>query len=430
MSIPIKIPEELLHFVWRSKLMNLNGLETQDSQALTILNFGQYNTNAGPDFLEGSIRLEETTWYGQIEMHVNASDWKKHNHNDDPAYDNVILHVVWNYDVDIVRKDGSIIPTLSLQGLISDDILTNYESLISAKDWIPCQHHLKTLDKGFVPFWLSRLSIERVEHKTTWLKTIWLASNKDWDQTFYVGLCAAFGLKVNKDAFIRLAKTIPLRLLLKYIDTLNQVEALLFGGSGLLNNTEIENEYITNLSKEFHFLKQKHHVREIEAVNWKFSKLRPNNFPTVRIAQLAKLLNHHPRLFSELLHTNTPEEIFQYFDVSIEDGFWHNHYTFKSESTPKSKSIGQTLKVSIIINLIVPMLFLYGKELDEQEYCDASINLLESLNPESNAIMDHWKALGITPENAKESQALLELKNNYCTYKQCLQCQIGYKIIT
>ena len=430
-SPEVKIPEELLHFVWRSKLIDLNGLHTTNGHGILILAFGHYNTNSGPDFLNGSIKLGTTTWYGQIEMHVNSSDWNKHNHNHDPAYDNVILHVVWNYDADIKRKDDTIIPTLCLKGLIDSKIIENYHSLAAAETWVSCQQQLPKLDLGFVPLWLSRLSVERIESKTAWLRDIWIASGKDWDQTFFVGLSAALGLKVNKDAFKRLAEVIPLSLLNKYSDNLHQLEALLFGGSGLLTNVKIDSDYTATLSKEFAFLNQKHQLTTMSAVNWKFSKLRPVNFPTIRIAQLARLIYARPRLFSNILTARTVEEIVGYFDISIVDGYWHDHYTFKQEpSAKKAKTIGKTLKESLVINLIVPLLFLYGKELDDQRYCDTSLDLLESIKPESNAIINNWSDLGIKAQNAKESQALLQLKNNYCSQKQCFKCQIGYKIIT
>lgn len=420
--------EDLLHFAWRLKRFDLSDLHTTDGQAIEILHFGEANRHAGPDFLNARIRIGTTLWAGNVEMHLNASDWMQHRHGEDRSYDNVILHVVLRDDCTIFRPGGEKIPCLEMKKRIPNKVSRIYKSLLDNEYWIPCQHQFFRVAQSVKELWLDRLLVERLEAKTSQIAIYLQQTNNDWEVSFYYLLARNFGLRVNAEPFEQLARSLPLTLLQKYKDSLFQLEALLFGQAGLLDR-EFEEEYPQKLQAEFRFLKHKHRLSPITSGHqWKFLRMRPANFPTVRIAQFAMLIHRSAHLFSKMLAARNVSEIVNMFSLKISN-YWQDHYNFDKISKSRTKSLGKTAIELLIINTIAPVLFIYGKRRKEERFQERALQLLEELPPEKNHVIDQWKALGVKVESAFASQALLELKNNYCDEKACLQCAVGSALL-
>jgi hypothetical protein len=433
--------EEFLHYLWRTRRFDTNNLKTTSGEPLTILQFGEYNTHAGPDFLNAQIRINDMTWAGSVEMHVKASDWLLHKHESDDAYRNVILHVVYEDDMPIKRSNNSEFSEdtegyacLSLQHRFAAEVYQQYWEWVHTEHWIPCYASFFKVDEFTKTMWYERLLVERLEQKTEAIATS-LANNKgDWEETFYQHITRNFGLKVNTEPMEQLARTIPHRLLAKYKNNLFQIEALLFGQSGLLEKP-LKDEYPNILKKEYAFMQLKHNLMPINAVTWKFMRMRPANFPTIRIAQLAALIFKSSHLFSKVLDCEHITDIEKLLDVKIGD-YWQTHYVFDilekegedpsvSEGSKGQKSLGKEAKSLLIINTIVPFLFYYGAYKKEEIYKDRALQFLENLQPEKNSIIEKWSDMGVKVQSAYNTQALLQLKNEYCTKKRCLECAIG-----
>ncbi len=428
--------EDLLHFVWRTRRFDFQQLTTTEGAAINIQHFGEHNTHAGPDFHNAKIQIGETLWAGNVEMHLKSSDWNRHKHSNDRAYDNVILHVVLEEDEPIfrdrapnsLRESGERIPCLELKKRIDNKLSKTYLKLLHSEHWIPCQHHFFEVSDLKKTLWLDRLLVERLEVKTQAIANRLEQNKNHWEETFYQFLARNFGVKVNNDAFEQLARATPLIHLSKHKNDLFQIEAMLFGQSGLLEK-EFEDDYPNHLKKEYQFLKTKYQLEPIAAVNWKFLRLRPANFPTIRIAQFARLIYQSAGLFSKILEIKSVEEVEKLFKLELSD-YWKTHYTFDKESPQKSKKLGKTAIHLFIINTIAPFLFLYGKWKKEESFKDKALELLEQLKPEKNSIINGWKDLGLEPESANQTQSLLQLKNEYCNKKRCLECQIGAAILS
>ena len=419
--------EEFLQFIWKYGLFNKNDLKTTDGKSVEIISKGQSNSDSGPDFFNAKIRIGETIWAGNIEIHQKSSHWFQHRHDTDAAYDNVILHVVEMHDKQVQVKNHEI-PTLVLR--YPDEILENYENLLRSKQWIACENQLPKVDPFILRFWFSSLMIERLESKTGDILAILEQNKNNWNETFYQLLARNFGMKTNALPFEMLAKSLPLQILSKHKNDLFQIEALLFGQSGLLNEALLGDDYFLALRNEYSYLYKKYNLSGIEAHLWKFMRLRPINFPTVRIAQLAMLIHRSSALFSHILETESPEELRKLFDVRASE-YWDTHYRFNKTSTEdQPKVLGETAFNNLVINTIVPMLFVYGDQHLDQAMKDRALSLLEKLVPEENQIIRKWNESGIESRSAFETQALLQLKNNYCDAKRCLNCQLGAKIIT
>jgi hypothetical protein len=419
--------EEFLQFIWKQGLFNKTGLKTTDGRLVEIINTGQPNTDSGPDFFNAKIRIGETTWAGNIEIHQKSSHWYRHHHNTDAAYDNVILHVVELNDSPVLIKSQAL-PTLVISYPI--EILENYEQLLRSAKWIPCEEQLSKYDPFLIRFWFSALMIERLQSKTGDITAILEQNKNNWNETFYQLLARNFGMKTNAVPFELLAKSLPLQILSKHKNDLFQIEALLFGQSGLLNETLLGDDYFLSLRKEYSYLYKKYSLNGMESHLWKFMRLRPINFPTVRIAQLAMLIHHSSALFSRILETENPEDLRKLFDVKA-SAYWDTHYSFNKISKDNHpKSLGKTAFNNLVINTIAPLLFVYGDQHLDQGMKDRALLLLEKLEPESNQIIRKWEELGIESRTAFETQALLQLKNKYCDHKKCLNCQLGAKIIT
>lgn len=420
--------EDFLHFLWRTRRLDLDNLTTTNGDPVQILNFGSHNANAGPDFLNAKIKIGETIWAGNIEIHVRSSEWKIHGHQFDKAYDNVILHLVYEEDEIIKRsKTNECIPCLELRERIPKNIIYKYEKLQHNEHWIPCHHHFHTVAEWTKNLWLDRMVVERLERKTEDIARVLTVNKNNWEETFYRFLAKNFGLKVNAFPFEMLAQSLPLLTLLKHKDNVLQIESLLFGQAGMLAE-DFEETYPQQLKKEYTFLKNKHQLTAIPVQSWRFLRMRPANFPTIRLAQFSALMSSSAHLFSKILEVETVKDIEALFQISPQE-YWKTHYTFDKISEEKTKKLGKSTVHLLIINTIVPFLFLYGKQKAEEDYKNKALRLLEELKAEKNLITKGWQQLGMKPDSAYQSQALLELKNEYCTHKKCLTCAIGAKIL-
>jgi len=418
--------ESILHYVWQHKLFTAHDLSTTNGELVEVIDVGQYNTDAGPDFFNAKIRIGDTLWAGNVEIHTRSTDWNKHNHQLDKAYDSVILHVVDFADVDVYRIDGAQIPQLKL--VYPKYIETNYEKLKSEQKWIPCEDKIGLVPDIFIQSWKTALLTERLESKMLAITNLLSENNQHWEETFYITLARNFGFGTNSQAFESMAKSIPLSVLGKHKDQLFQLEALLFGQAGLLNEG-IMDEYTAKLKLEYEFLRSKFALQPIEASQWKLLRLRPDNFPHVRIAQFAALIHSSSKLFSKMVDNPNVDYLKSIFACKP-SSYWQTHYLFAHESAKKSKNLGNQSINGILINTVVPFLFCYAHQKNIQDMKDKALQILEQIPGERNAIVSGWQELGLTTESAYDSQALLQLKKQYCDEKKCLRCRIGHKVLT
>ncbi len=427
MNTPEIIPEEFLQYIWENRLFSVDNLQTVNGEPLEIINAGKRNTDSGPDFFNAKIKIDDTIWVGNIEIHKNASDWNKHNHQSNKAYNNVILHVVENSDQPVLRDNLEEIPTLIFK--YPQQLKTNYQNLLNAKTWIACENQFHKIDPIILQLGFNRLMIERLENKTDEILSRLQHNNNDWNTTFYQTLARMFGFKVNAVPFELLAKSLPLEVLAKHKSSLFQIEALLFGNSGLLNDQLLGDEYYLNLRNEYSFLYKKYQLKGIESHLWKFMRLRPGNFPTVRISQFAALIHRSHGLFSKIIEIEDLNILKKLFKVEASE-YWNSHYSFNKKSTRNSiKELGETSVDMLIINVVIPFLFVYGEKQNKEFLKNRALEFLEQLPSEQNSIIEKWGKLGVNARSAFESQALLQLKNKFCERKKCLNCQIGVKLV-
>jgi hypothetical protein len=409
------------------KLLYNGNLKTSSGENVQIITSGEHNTDAGPDFLNAKIRIGETLWAGNVEIHLKSSDWNLHNHQSDKAYDNIILHVVFEHDHTINRADGSSIPCLEIKNHFDPGLYNTYQTLMQSVSRIPCGHHLPGVEKIIISNWLHRLMIERMEEKVQSILSALEENHHNWEETFYQFLAQAFGAKVNSAPFRILARLLPVKILAKHKNNLFQLEALLFGMAGFLDE-KFSDDYPNQLKKEFTFLRKKLALQPLKKHLWKFLRLRPANFPTIRLAQFATLIYKSSHLFSKILETEDVKSIAAFFDVEA-SAYWVDHYRFDKTSGKRKKTFGSTATDLLLINTIAPFLFVYGKLRGEEIFITRSIGLLENISAEKNNIINGWQELGITANSAFETQALLQLRNNYCKNYRCLDCAIGHKVL-
>jgi len=418
--------ESILHYVWQNKLFTAHDLQTTDGEKLEVVDVGRINTDAGPDFFNAKIRIGETLWAGNVEIHTNSTDWYKHNHHSDRVYDSVILHVVLHADAEVYREDGDRIPQLALKYPGQIDI--NYEQLFSDLKWIPCSDKINSVPSIFIQSWKSALLTERLEQKMNAIELLLKDNNQHWEEAFYITLARNFGFGTNSQAFESLAKSISIAVLSKHKDNIIQLEALLFGQSGLLTS-EKQDDYSRNLKKEYEFLKTKYGLTPIDGSQWKLLRLRPENFPYVRIAQFAGLIHTSTKLFSKIVEHPEIESLQKLFDCEPSN-YWKSSYLFSNVSTLHIKKLGIQSINGIIINTVIPFLFCYASHKNNEDLRDKSIRLLEEIPAEHNSIINGWHKLGMMCESAFDSQALLQLKKVYCEQRNCLRCRIGLKVLT
>ena len=413
--------ERLLQFIWQFQYFDKKVLTTIDSELIQVIFVGQYNINQGPDFSNAKIKIGNTTWAGTVELHIRTSDWKKHQHQNDKNYDNVILHVVWEDDG--MKSD---IPVLELKGRVSKILLQRYEDLMNANSFIPCEKSIHTVRDITWKSWKDRLLIERLLRKATIVETYLQQNNYHWEETFWWLLAKNFGIKVNAEAFESIAKSISINILAKHKSQIHQLEALLLGQAGLLEK-KFTDEYPKLLQREYKFLKEKYKLKPIhQPVH--FLRMRPGNFPSIRLAQLAMLITESNHLFSKIKDTSAVKDVIKWFDATAND-YWHYHYRFDDESAFMKKNLGAAMIDNIIINTVAPVLFAYGTYHDENQYKEKALKWLGETTAEKNSITKGFQKLGIENQNAFDSQALIELRNEYCTKKRCLDCGVGNKIL-
>ncbi len=421
------IKEEFIHYIWRTKQFDLRDLKTISGRPIIIKSFGEYNHNAGPDFLNAVISIDEVTWAGHIEMHIRSSDWLRHLHSQDPAYDSVILHVVLDYDAPIMKESGEEIEALNLHDRIDAQLAAKYQALINTSSWIPCDSMISEISPISKMSMLSRCLADRLMDKSNLVLQRLNENQNDWSETLYQYLAWALGLSVNGDNMLILAQKTPYKTVLKHSDQLPQIEALLFGQAGMLTSPD-QDEYTEFLHKEYMFLAKKYGLTPMRAVQWKYMRMRPGGFPTIRIAQLAKLIHTIPNI-DQILFDESQKNISERLIIQLDRGYWHSHYRFGPEPKKRIKTIGQDKRESIIINAIAPVLYAYGRWKNQETSKDRAINLLESLRPENNSIIKQWRKRNVSIENAADSQAALQLKKHYCAKMKCLDCSIGHKVL-
>lgn len=419
--------EEFLWHIWKFRLFDNKELETTSGDKITILRVGEHNTDSGPDFFNARIKIGETQWAGNVEVHINASDWHKHKHITDKTYDNIILHVVYEADEKLFRKSGEAIPTLELRDRIPQNIYGKYLQFKSSKDWIPCEKQVSSVDKFTLNNWLDRLLVERLERKATTIADSLKQNKNNWEETFYQVLARNFGQKINSEPFELLAKALPVPVLVRHKNNLMQIESLLFGTAGFLDK-DFKEDYPKKLKREFKFLKSKFKLKPIDCSLWKFMRLHPPNFPTIRISQFANLIYKSSHLFSKILDANSVKDVLQLLSTETTE-YWQTHYRFDKTSPKRKKKLGSGSINTLIINTIIPFLFVYGKEKGDEKYCDRALAFLEKMEPENNSIISKWKSIGVPAKSSYETQALLQLKNEYCSKKLCLQCGIGNALL-
>ena len=413
--------EEFLYYLWENRLLS-SKLQTTEGEQVEVVATGYRNTDSGPDFLEARIRIGDKLWAGHVEIHVKASDWTRHRHESDKAYRNVILHVV--YENDTKATD---LPTLELKGHFDETLFTNYQRFISAKTRIPCENSIAKVSPFTRLSWLDRMAVERLESKSKAINKFLNANQFDWEDALYKLLMRYFGLKVNNEAFEYLSNILPLKILQKHTDNLLQVEALLFGCAGLLEG-EFDEEYPQLLQREFTVMKAKFNLLVMPTERFKFMRMHPGNFPTVRLAQIAQLIHKNGPLFAKIREAKTMEEVKMLFDVAASE-YWETHYRFDAPSETKPKHLGDSTANILIINAVVPLLFCYGKLHKDDTFCDTAIQFLEAIPAEDNAVIRHFAQCGITVQNAMQTQALLHLFNMYCKRKRCLECRMGHVLM-
>ena len=421
--------EALLHYIWRHRVYNSETLVTTTGSPVFIIDPGIHNTNAGPDFFNAKIRIDNEIWAGNIEIHSRASDWVKHGHHTDKAYNSVILHVVEHSDADIRTENGHIVPQLVLQ--IPEKTKESYDHLLNKNALVSCLTQIKDIPKLYLTDWINSLLIERLKRKTDDLHKLLKDYNNNWGEVFYITLSRNFGFGINNDAFERLAKNLPVKYILKHKDSVLQTEALFFGQAGLLNEQNVENQddYYLSLKKEYDFLRQKFNLKPLEGHIFKSLRIRPNNFPHIKIAQLVALIRSQDVLFSNMLESDDISTLRNLFISELSD-YWQTHYLFGKTSSKKKKMIGMSAQNIILINTVVPILFAYGEAKNQPQIQEKAIRLLEQIKPESNYIVNEFTKSGITPYNAGDSQALIQLQKEYCEKKKCIFCRIGHKLLS
>lgn len=423
---PIK--EDFLHYLWRTKKILPHHLQTTDGRMVDVIDYGMYNTESGPDFFNAKIKINDTIWAGNIEMHIFSSDWKKHGHQYDKAYDNVILHVIYEDDaITPVKVNDQIIPTIVLKGKIPKTYLDNYLHLIQSTTKIPCQAMIKNIDEAKIDLWKYSLSIERIHQKSLIVGEVLHATGQDWEETLYIMVARYFGSKVNTEPFEILARSLPLSIINKNKNKRESIEALLFGQAGMLS-ANYKDDYFIQLKNEYKFLQKKYNLKPMEPVIWKFGKLRPMNFPTVRLAQFAGLMYRVSFLFSQVKEAESVAELKNMFNAIVSE-YWEDHYRFGMESNHISKNTSPEFVDLLLINAVSPVLYLYGKINDDHSMIDKAISIPEHINGEVNNITKLWKSMGVRVKTAFDTQALIHLKNNYCNEYKCLSCKIGHELL-
>ena len=427
--------EQLIHYVWKHKLFPLTGLKTTDGQEVEVIDTGLHNHNAGPDFFNAKVKIGGTLWVGNVEIHDRASDWFLHRHDRDPNYNNVILHVAESIDVDVKTRRGDYPPQMRLQ--VPTAVREHYEELLTTDEYPACYRIIPSLSKLMVHSWMSALQTERLEQKTEAIAQRVKDCDGSWEAAYFVTLARNYGFGINGDAFETWAKLIPLQSVAHHRDNLMQIEALFLGQAGLLDIAAIperyqqqalNDSYFTELKSEYQYLAHKFGLQAMDANQWRFLRLRPQNFPHIRIAQLAHLYYEQRAGLSQLLECESVKQARELLATQVTH-YWETHYVFGEKSAKSEKKLSAASLNLQIINTVAPILFAYGKHKNSEKYCERAFDFLETLKAEENHIVRMWKEVGLMVETAGDSQALIQLKKEYCDRKDCLRCRIGYEYL-
>ena len=417
-----------MQYIWKHRLWRSEDMETNDGRHVRVLDPGLLNTDSGPDFFNAKVDIDGQTWVGNIEMHVRASDWKRHGHDKDAAYDSVVLHVVEKDDAPVYRTNGERIPQLVLE--VSPLFNSSYNQLVGSKQELPCESIVKNVPSLTIAEWVERLAFERLHSKVQRVRDLLDMFNGSWEDVCYVTLSRNLGFGINNEAFERLARRTPLRLLHKHSDSLLQIEALPFGQAGMLDPTATGSDaYYRQLCSEYAFLSNKFSLQPMEPESWKMFRIRPQNFPYRRIAMLAHYIEGSFRLMSNILDANGEKELRKLFQVEL-SGYWSNHYSFGKPSERPSPALSNSSIDIVLINTVAPLYYAYGEITGNYALTDKAVALLESLKAEKNSIVSTFVAAGIACDNALTSQALIELKRSYCDARKCIYCKIGHRLLS
>lgn len=419
--------EDLLQFIWEQGLYEKHALRTKDGQPIEVLKPGRIQRDSGPDLLDAQVRIGGQLWAGTVEVHLRSSEWNTHGHERDPAYENVVLHVVYEHDANVRTSSGSVPPTLELQSRIATDSIALYRALMRAKGFVACESLIARIDQSRIGPWLERVLIERLQRKTEEVEDLHEKLGRDPSEVLYHLIARAFGLKVNAEPFGMLAHALPLKTLLKYRDDALRTEALLFGQAGLLQ-VDFTDDYPRQLQQEHQVLAQMHELRPAPLAAWKFARMRPMNFPTVRLAQFAQLIMRMDGDLHSLLRSDSAGDLLRLLDVQA-GAYWSTHYRFDQPAEHLSKKLGRSGAAHLIINAIVPALFAFGRLHGRPEYTERALGLLEQLPAERNQVIIGWGRLGLAADTAARGQALIELRSSYCAKRRCLNCAIGNQLL-
>ena len=418
------LTEELFQHIWKFRLFTQTGLTTLDGLPIQILQPGVHNTNAGPDFMAAQIKIGDTLWAGNVELHLKTSDWYRHGHQHNQQYNNVVLHVVFEHDVQEQTTDG--IPCIELQQHIPKMVLDRFARLRESAAFIPCGK-----SAGNVPYmvwekWKERLLAERLERRANRFQSWLLCNRYNWEEVCYWAVAESFGLPVNGEAFLQLVQSLPYTLVLRHQHSIFHLEALLFGQAGMLEQV-FKEEYPIRLQQEYNYMRHKYQLQPLAGHLWKWLRMRPSSFPTIRIASLAGLLHKGSHLFSRILETADVAGFEQL--IAIEPSlYWQEHYRF-DVPIGKARFPGQKAVHGILINSVLPLLYMYGREKMQYRYQERAVDLIQLIPAEGNHVISGWEELNVAAKSAQDSQALLELKNNYCNEKRCLECAVGVKLL-
>ena len=421
--------EDYLHYLWEfQKWKNLE-LLTSEGSPVKVISPGNHNHLSGPDFFNSRLLIGEQEWAGNVEIHINASDWYLHGHETDPAYDNVILHVVWNHDSDIYRRDNAAVPVLELQRFVPEQALRSYRELLNKgrARWINCEKDFPKFDDFAIDNWLERLYLERLEQKADFVFKLLEQSSNDWEKVLFVLLARNFGLNVNGDAFFSIANSIPFQVVGKLRKHQRQLEALFLGQAGLLEK-QVQEPYLIELRQEYAYLEKKFKLSRQGIIPVKYFRLRPDNFPEIRLSQFAAVYHEQSSLFSRVISAQNIGDLEKLFSAGVSE-FWETHYTFQKPHRKRKKSLTPAFVELLIINTLIPLKFCYMKARGEEQE-EQLLTLMANLQKEENQIIKKYNSIRPgTAGNAMESQALLQLKKEYCEKNRCLHCALGVKIL-
>ena len=427
--------EQLLHYTWKHKLYPLKELTTNDGQRVEIVDPGLHNRNAGPDFFNAKIRIGSTMWVGNVEIHDKSSDWYQHGHDKDSRYDNVVLHVAAELDTEVMKSNGEYVPQLQLS--VPDDVLTHYDELQKTDEYPPCYKVIPHLSALIIHSWMAALQTERLEQKTEAIRKRAELCNGSWEDAYFVTLARNYGFGINGEVFEQWAYNIPLNAVAHHRDDLFQIEAIFMGQAGLLELDSIpeyyqkdalNDGYFAKLRNEYQYLAHKFSMKPIDFKLWRFLRLRPQNFPHIRISQLANLYYQQKAGLSQLIECETLDELKQVLKSQVTP-YWETHYTFGSTSPKNEKHLSYGSINLLMINTAIPMLFAYGRHTTKEVLCDKAFDFLEQLKAENNHIIRMWQQVGLPVKTAGDSQALIQLKKEYCDKKECLRCRFGYEYL-